>query len=47
MDGKPIKHAFVFTPRVGAKHFWVDLNGMACFASTPSVGVVHMWVVCT
>ena len=24
---------FVFTPSVGVKHFWVDLNGMACFCA--------------
>jgi hypothetical protein len=35
----------VFTPSVGVKHFWVDLDGMACFAPTPNVGVMHMWVV--
>ena len=46
MDGKPIKHVFVFTPSVGVKHFWVDLDGRHVFAPTPSVGVVHMWVVC-
>jgi hypothetical protein len=26
---------FVFTTSVGAKHFWVDLNGMACFCAYP------------
>ena len=35
MDEKPIKHVFVFTPSVGVKHFWVDLNGMACFCAYP------------
>ena len=38
---------FVFTPSVGVKHFWMDLDGRHIFAPTPSVGVVHMWVVCT
>ena len=47
MDGKPIEHVFVFTPSVGVKHFWVDLDGRHVFAPTPSVGVVHMWVVCS
>ena len=47
VDGKPIKHVFVFTPSVGVKHFRVDLDGRHVFASTLSVGVVHMWVVCT
>ena len=45
VDGKPIKHVFVFTPSVGVKHFWVDLNGMACFCAYPNVGVVHIWVI--
>ena len=40
MDGKPNKHVFVFTPSVGIKHFWVDLDGRHVFAPTPSVGVV-------
>ena len=44
VDEKPIKHVFVFTPSVGAKHFWVDLDGRHVFVPTPSVGVVHMWV---
>ena len=35
-----------FSPSVGVKHFWVDLDGMLIFAPTPSVGVVHMRVVC-
>ena len=47
VDGKPIKHVFVFTPSVGIKHFWVDLDGRHIFAPTPSVGVVHILVVCT
>jgi hypothetical protein len=25
----------VFTPSVGVKHFWVDLDGMACFCAYP------------
>ena len=32
----------VFTPSVGVKYFWVDLNGRHVFAPTPSVGVVHI-----
>jgi len=33
----------VFTPRVGAKHCQVDLNGMACsVAPTPLVGIVYI-----
>jgi hypothetical protein len=32
----------VFTPSVGVKLFWVDLDGKHVFAPTPSVGVVHM-----
>jgi hypothetical protein len=47
MDGKSIKHVFVFTPSVGVKYFWVDLDERHVSAPTPSVGVVHMWVVCT
>ena len=47
VDEKPIKHIFVFTPSVGVKHFWVDLDGRHVSRPTPSVGVVHMWVVCT
>ena len=42
MDEKPIKHIFVFTPSVGVKHFWVDLNGKHVFVPTPSVGVMHI-----
>jgi hypothetical protein len=37
----------VFTPSVGVKHFWMDLDEKHVFALTPSVGVVHMWVVYT
>jgi hypothetical protein len=48
VDGKPNKHIFlVFTPSVGVKYFWVDLDGMVCFAPTLSVEVVHMWMVYT
>ena len=36
----------VFTPSVGVKHFWVDLDGRHVSTPTPIV-VVHMWVVCT
>jgi hypothetical protein len=25
----------VFTPSVGVKYFWVDLDGMACFCTYP------------
>ena len=42
MDEKPIKHVFVFTPSVGVKYFYVDLDGRHVFAPTPSVGVVHI-----
>jgi hypothetical protein len=34
VDGKPNKHVFVFTPSVGAKYFWVDLDGRYVFAYT-------------
>ena len=37
----------VFTPSVGVKHFWVDLNGRHDSVPTSSVGVVLMLVVCT
>ena len=37
----------VFSPSVGVKYFWVDLDGRHVLAPTPSVGVVHIWVVCT
>jgi hypothetical protein len=47
VDGKPIKHVFVFTPSVAVEHFWVNLDGRHVFAPTPSVGVEHIWVVCT
>ena len=40
---KPIKYIFVFTPSVGVKHFWVDLNGRLVFVPTPSVGVVRIF----
>ena len=46
VDGKPIKHVFLFTPSVGLEQFWVDLDGRHVFAPTQSV-VVHIWVVCT
>ena len=36
----------VFSPSVGVKHFWMNLDGMHVVAPTPSV-VVHMRVVCT
>ena len=45
--GYPMNMFVVFTPSVGVKYFWVDLDGMTCFCAYPSVGVVHMWVVCT
>ena len=47
VDGKPIKHVFVFTPSVRVKYFWVDLDERHVFVPTPSIGVVHMWVVCS
>ena len=37
MDGKPIKHVFVFTQSVGVEHFLVDLDGRHVLR-TPSVG---------
>ena len=43
VDGKPIKHVFVFTPSVGVKHFWVDLDGRHVFAPTPSVGAAGVY----
>ena len=34
MDEKPNKHIFLlFTPSVGVKLFWVDLNGMEYFGA--------------
>ena len=33
--GYPIKNIFVFTPSVGVKHFWVDLDAMACCCAYP------------
>ena len=30
-----MKNILVFSPIVGVKHFWVDLNGMACFCAYP------------
>ena len=47
VDGKPIKHVFVFTPSVGVEYFWVDLDEKHVFAPTSSIGIVHIWVVCT
>ena len=48
VDGKPIKHVFVFTSQCRSRTlFWVDLDGRHVFVPTPCVGVVHMWVVCT
>jgi hypothetical protein len=32
----------VFTPSVGVKYFWVDLDGMACFCAPSTVRVVYM-----
>ena len=37
---------FVFTPSVGVKHFWMDLDERHISMPTPSV-VVYIWVVCT
>ena len=45
--GFPMNMFLVFTPSVGVKHFWMDLDGGHIFVPTPSVGVGHMWVVCT
>ena len=42
VDGKPIRHVFLFTPSVGVEHFWVDLDEKHVFTPTPSVGVVHI-----
>ena len=41
MDGKPIKHVFVFIPSVGVEHFWVDLDGRHVLC-TPNVGAVRI-----
>jgi hypothetical protein len=50
-SNKNLKHLFgdillgiflVFTPSVGVKYFWVDLDGMACFCAPSSVRVVYM-----
>ena len=38
VDKKPNNHVFVFTPSVGVKYFWVDLDERHVFAPTPSVG---------
>ena len=43
---KAMNFFLVFSPSVGVKHFWVDLDEKHVFAPTPSVRVVHMWVVC-
>ena len=45
--GNLLSIILVFSPNVGVKYFWVDLDGRYIFAPTPSVGVVHMWVVYT
>ena len=37
----------VFSPSVGVKYFWVDIDEKDVFAPIPSVRIVHMWVVCT
>ena len=42
-----LTNMFLFTPIVGGKHFWVDLNGKHVLAPIPNVGVVHIRVVCT
>ena len=47
VDGKPIKHVFVFTPSVGGKHFSVDLNVMACFCAYPQCRSSAYVGVCT
>ena len=33
--GYLVGHIFVFSPSVGVKHFWVDLDGMAWFLRLP------------
>ena len=43
MDGKSIKHVFVFTPSVGVEYFLVDLDGRHVLR-TPSVGVAGICV---
>jgi hypothetical protein len=35
VDGKPNKNVFVFTPSVGVKRFWVDLDGRYVFCAYP------------
>jgi hypothetical protein len=46
--GYPMGMFFIFTPSVGVKHFWVDLDRMACFCTYPQcrnsacVGGVYM-----
>jgi hypothetical protein len=36
VDGKNLSSMFlIFTPSVGVKHFWVDLNGKTCFCAYP------------
>ena len=45
MDGKPIKHVFVFIPSVGVKYFWVDLDGRHIFAYFQCRSNWYMWCV--
>jgi hypothetical protein len=33
--GYPMWYILVFTPSVGVKYFWVDLDRMACFCAYP------------
>ena len=40
--GRTPHNILVFSPSVGVKHFWVDLDEMHVFVPTPNVGVVHM-----
>ena len=42
VDGKPNKHVFMFTPSVGVKHFWVDLDGMTCFYAYPQYSSAYV-----
>ena len=45
MDNK-LSMFFVFTPSVGVKHFWMDLDEKHVFVPIPSIGIVLMWVMC-
>ena len=47
MDGKPNKHVFVFTPNVGVKHFWVDVDGRHVLrtSSVGAAGICGVYVI--